>query len=183
MKALTIWQPWASLIAIGAKPYEFRGWKPPARLIGQRIAIHAGKRPMRKTEIRALSRGLLGVAGSTNPCLRRDVALPFVQSVLREEGGLFEQEMVEVPYSALVATAIVGEAKSGDVVAREFGVEIAPALEGDSFNWGWPLIDIRPLGPSLPCAGAQGLWTPPYGDAEIAAHEGALSQLFLESSV
>jgi hypothetical protein len=24
MKALTIWQPWASLIMIGAKPYEFR---------------------------------------------------------------------------------------------------------------------------------------------------------------
>ena len=25
MLALTIWQPWASLIMIGAKPYEFRG--------------------------------------------------------------------------------------------------------------------------------------------------------------
>ena len=24
MKGLTIWQPWASLIMIGAKPYEFR---------------------------------------------------------------------------------------------------------------------------------------------------------------
>jgi hypothetical protein len=24
MKALTIWQPWASLIMIGAKPVEFR---------------------------------------------------------------------------------------------------------------------------------------------------------------
>ena len=24
MKALTIWQPWASLIMVGAKPYEFR---------------------------------------------------------------------------------------------------------------------------------------------------------------
>jgi len=26
MKALTIWQPWASLIMAGYKPYEFRGW-------------------------------------------------------------------------------------------------------------------------------------------------------------
>lgn len=173
MKALTIWQPWASLIVIGAKPYEFRGWKPPARLVGQRIAIHAGKRPMRKAEIRALSRGLHDVAGSTNPCLRRDVALPFVQSLLRDEGGLFDRETVEISYSALVATAVVGEPKAGDVVAREFGVEIAPALDGDGFNWGWPLTDICPLGPPLPCAGAQGLWTVPYGDAEIAAHEGA----------
>lgn len=26
MKALTIYQPWASLVMIGAKPHEFRGW-------------------------------------------------------------------------------------------------------------------------------------------------------------
>lgn len=39
MKALTIWQPWASLIMIGAKPYEFRSWQPPAWLIGKRRAI------------------------------------------------------------------------------------------------------------------------------------------------
>jgi hypothetical protein len=26
MKALTIYQPWASLVMIGAKPYEFRRW-------------------------------------------------------------------------------------------------------------------------------------------------------------
>src|SRR3546814_20644641 len=41
MKALTIWQPWASLIIAGAKPYEFRGWRAPRSLIGQRIIIHA----------------------------------------------------------------------------------------------------------------------------------------------
>ena len=26
MKALTIWQPWATLIMLGAKPFEFRRW-------------------------------------------------------------------------------------------------------------------------------------------------------------
>ncbi len=26
MKAITLWQPWASLIAIGAKQYETRSW-------------------------------------------------------------------------------------------------------------------------------------------------------------
>ena len=44
MKALTIWQPWASLIMAGAKPWEWRGWAPPRSLVGQRIAIHAGAR-------------------------------------------------------------------------------------------------------------------------------------------
>lgn len=42
MKALTLIQPWASLIADGRKTIETRSWAPPKRLIGQRIAIHAG---------------------------------------------------------------------------------------------------------------------------------------------
>jgi len=40
MKALTIHQPFASLIASGAKHYETRGWKTNHR---GRVAIHAGK--------------------------------------------------------------------------------------------------------------------------------------------
>lgn len=42
MRALTCKQPWASLIASGRKTIENRTWAPPAALIGQRIAIHAG---------------------------------------------------------------------------------------------------------------------------------------------
>lgn len=41
MKALPLWQPWATLVAIGAKQVETRHWRAPASLIGQRIAIHA----------------------------------------------------------------------------------------------------------------------------------------------
>lgn len=43
MKALTLHQPWASLIALGVKTIETRSWRAPQALIGQRIAIHAGK--------------------------------------------------------------------------------------------------------------------------------------------
>jgi hypothetical protein len=41
--ALPLWQPWASLVAIGAKRIETRHWPCPQRLIGERIAIHATK--------------------------------------------------------------------------------------------------------------------------------------------
>ena len=41
MKAITIWQPWASLIAIGAKQYETRSWETKYR---GPIAIHAAKK-------------------------------------------------------------------------------------------------------------------------------------------
>lgn len=54
MKALTIWQPWASLIMAGFKPYEFRGWPAPRYVVGQRVVIHAGIRSIKKTEVRDL---------------------------------------------------------------------------------------------------------------------------------
>ena len=44
MKAISLWQPWATLIAVGAKPFETRHWAPPRDLIGTTIAIHAAKK-------------------------------------------------------------------------------------------------------------------------------------------
>ncbi|KYG90813.1 hypothetical protein A0U40_17955 [[Bacillus] sp. KCTC 13219] len=41
MKAITITQPWASLIALGEKRFETRGWSTTHR---GKIAIHAGKK-------------------------------------------------------------------------------------------------------------------------------------------
>lgn len=43
MKALSLWQPWASLVAVGAKTIETRHWPPARALLGERIAIHAAK--------------------------------------------------------------------------------------------------------------------------------------------
>ena len=41
MKAISIKQPWAYLIAAGIKDIENRTWKCPQKYIGQRILIHA----------------------------------------------------------------------------------------------------------------------------------------------
>lgn len=45
MKAISLWQPWATLIAIGAKRVETRSWAPPVWLPGTEhpVAIHAAK--------------------------------------------------------------------------------------------------------------------------------------------
>jgi activating signal cointegrator 1 len=44
MKALTIYQPWATLIVHGFKYYETRSWQTQVR---GRIAIHAGRRVLK----------------------------------------------------------------------------------------------------------------------------------------
>ena len=44
MKAITLHEPYATLIAHGDKTIETRHWPAPAGLVGQDIAIHAAKR-------------------------------------------------------------------------------------------------------------------------------------------
>lgn len=164
MKALTIWQPWATLIMIGAKPYEFRSWKPPAWLIGKRLAIHAGARPVKASEVRALIMALKGNDAMTPPCLRPETALPMLERVLaalqKSPDTLFgTSEQLTLPQSHVLGSVIVGEPKRGDLCAAEFGHDAGNESDRDgTFNWGWPMLDIRHEQPPIAAKGAQGLW-------------------------
>jgi len=164
MKALTIWQPWATLIMIGAKPYEFRSWQPPRWLIGQRLAIHAGARPVKASEVRALVMALKGSGNLANPCLNKDVALPVLERVLaalkKSPDTLFDTpEQLTLPISHILGSVRVGEPKRGDVVAHEFGEDAGNDSDREgTFNWGWPMLDIKQEEPPVPARGAQGLW-------------------------
>lgn len=79
---ITVWQPWASLIAIGAKPYEFRGWVPPKQMIGKPLGIHAGARLVQKAEVLDLLDRLQGRNDGPHPCLHAEKAAPFLEKVL-----------------------------------------------------------------------------------------------------
>lgn len=46
MEMISLDQPEASLVAHHLKPHETRSWAPPEKLLGQRIGIHATKRPV-----------------------------------------------------------------------------------------------------------------------------------------
>lgn len=75
MRALTLWRPWPHSILRGDKRIENRPWPCPKALIGQLIAIHAGKKwdAARELDIleeldldewppEALAEGIVGVA-------------------------------------------------------------------------------------------------------------------------
>lgn len=86
MHALTVWAPWSSLIMIGAKPFEFRGWnfttRPNLRsLVGKRVVIHAGSRPMKLEEVEDLLERLGSERDAWTTGLRRDIAEPFLERV------------------------------------------------------------------------------------------------------
>ena len=46
MKAITIKQPWASLIVHGIKDIENRTWPCTKKYLGQRVLIHASGKPL-----------------------------------------------------------------------------------------------------------------------------------------
>lgn len=104
LKALTIWQPWSSLIMIGAKLYEFRSWLPPKSLVGQRIVNHAAARKTRLDEVEDLIERLSDPEMAWTTCLRPDIALPFLKGV---QGALrMGQQPLPLGFGLGTATAL-----------------------------------------------------------------------------
>jgi hypothetical protein len=171
LPALTVWQPWATLIVAGARPYEFRGWQPPRSYIGKTIAIHAGARPMRMAEVRALILQLKpsGLPGSSG--LIDNIAAPILYRARTElqrrranstedERALFEEVGLKfpapLPLASIVGTATLGEPTKNPIVAGRHLV--ADSDRVDHLNWAWPMLCPAPIEPPVPARGAQGIW-------------------------
>lgn len=154
LRAFTVWQPWASLIVGGWKRYEFRGWPAPKFIIGKRIVIHAGARPVRRKEVA----DLLWELTSGNFCggLNSD-CVPFLEDVLMDRRKL--------PLSAGLGTAILGVPKrSHELWPDEFKGYSDSDREQVS-NWAWPMEEVQPFTPIVPTPGRQGLWKWPWSGA------------------
>lgn len=190
MKALTIWQPWASLIMVGAKPYEFRPWDYRVResgLVGQRIVIHAGARLARLDEVE-------DIIGDGRGGVDTDIADPLLQ---RLAAALRQEKADMVHYRAALAAfrahnrriakhgPFVGDPEpveptkpNGQTLPLACGLGTAilkmprkcTALFGggadiDPDMWAWPLVDIQPFEHPIPMRGAQGFWVWPTMEA------------------
>lgn len=149
LPAITIWQPWASLIAAGAKPFEWRGWPAPRSMVGRRIAIHAGARKVKREEIADL---LLSMEreGSAGTSLDVAIAAPLLHRWHTSPGML--------PLSSVLCVATLGEPVTAREYARRHSATAADSGRIDHTKWGWPLTDIEVLQPFLPAKGAQGFW-------------------------
>lgn len=157
MKALTIWQPWASLIMIGAKPVEFRRWDYRERspsLEGQRIVIHAGARPIKPSEIA----DLINRCNADDTSLIPDKALPLLRRILDAHKC---RGVVEL--SAALGTAVLAKPRQ---VNRLFQTPDSDRV--DQHMWGWPLEDIQPFRELVSMKGAQGFFNVPDNLAKAA---------------
>jgi hypothetical protein len=160
VKALTIYQPWASLIMVGAKPYEFR---PKSYLqyrgapaIGERIIIHAGVRTVKPAEVEdLLSR--LGDAGNTT-----GLEAAIARQVLERCRAAAKYQAL--PLGCGLGTAVIGSPRNA---SKLFGGAIADsdrqAIDEEAYNWAWPLAEIQPFDAPIPMRGLQGFWIWPEG--------------------
>jgi hypothetical protein len=162
MKALSLWQPWASLIALKEKKIETRSWKAPDYLIGHRIAIHATK--SMPVWVRALLRGFAKLLG-----------------IKKYEGSWLYYLAAGVgPFGKVVATAKLVDCSKvieesayppGESVLLENGMYV----RGNELSFGdyaigryaWILEDIQPLKEPVPARGMQGLWEWKEGEGII----------------
>lgn len=137
VKALTLWQPWATLIADGRKRYETRSWPPPRRLIGRRIAIHAGTHRDRETGALARRWGLCDLPLGAVVCTCRLVAAHHISH--HSPDGT----------RAMVGSGYIGGPAS--IPIDEYG-DYAPG------RWAWELDQVIPHDPPVAARGRQGLW-------------------------
>ena len=141
MKAITLYQPWASLIAVGAKRIETRPWFTHYR--GE-LAIHAGK---------------------TTPAWVWDLMSDkeFDAALTVAFPGVLERDLSgrisvgQFPTGVIVATCTLVDCVPVNLVPvltngeRMFG-DYSPG------RFAWMLEDIKPLAEPIPATGKQGLW-------------------------
>ena len=156
LPAITIWQPWASLIAAGCKRYEFRSWPAPRAYIGERIAIHAGARAAKKAEIAALLLKLRSPRWRETGLVDRTQSIELLEKWLPQPGCL--------PLSSVLCTAVLGQPIRDHELEAAIGVAHVNDSDRDEHsNWGWPLVSVEAVIPLAPARGSQGFWnwTPP----------------------
>lgn len=142
MKAITIHQPWASLIALGEKRFETRGWKTKFR--GQ-IAIHAAQRVDKEAYMN-----------------------PVIYAALQKHGIMFFDDL---PTGEVVAIADLKGCHPINLCGDSFAStiddagEITHIYENEEFEFGyyaegryaWEMTNVRQITP-VQAKGQQGLW-------------------------
>ncbi len=139
MKALTIRQPWASLIAAGVKTIETRSWSTKYR---GPLAIHAGKHPVQTNTV--------GYRWEGNYPLGAVVATCTLAAVVPAD----RIEWCDEPDFDRVSSWVRVNAPGISVSVRRAQLPFGDFTPG---RYAWLLTDITPCDP-VPAKGRQGLW-------------------------
>lgn len=156
MKGLSLLQPWASLVAVGAKRFETRSWDTHYR--GE-IAIAASAR---------IPSEVLSLCWDIN--FARAILLAFSKQTTEshhDDCSMAIRISKFLPRGSVVALAtLAGTYRTNGSFIHEAGVWHEHAKGGpeqllgnySAGRFAWRLSDVRPLRNPVPCKGSLGLW-------------------------
>jgi len=176
LKALTVWQPWASLLAGGQKKFETRSWATKYR---GPIAIHAGLgRPILAVQKSVIAGGHRRLDCDEN--IQREDMLEALVKAFEDYATIPADGVMdyldELPLGCIVATGVLVGCHEIDGIREmscaptEYGCWdcnnkswIDPSDDDLMFgnwnvgNFAWEIKDIKRITP-IPFKGQQGLW-------------------------
>jgi hypothetical protein len=147
MKCLTVRQPHASLIAVGAKTFETRSWRTNYRGL---IAVHAGKKFCYEI------------------LYEHEASRAAKEALSYKSTNMWDYLEWDLPYGAVVAVAELTEcwliSGGGFLVdnnrrnRRELPEAELPFGDFTPGRYAWELANVRKLPEPVPMRGQQGLW-------------------------
>jgi activating signal cointegrator 1 len=154
VRALSLWEPWATLVRRGLKLYETRDWPMPESLIDQPLGIQAAKHPVDADDC---SHAMLW------QMRQDDVSGPWAYGCMIAVVHPQKSVRTETLCNGLDSWGLLIPGTTGafrSISQREF-------IYGnyEPGRWAWPFTDIRVLPEPLPGRGAQGIFNWPEGDA------------------
>lgn len=142
MKAITVIQPWASLLAVGEKRIETRSWRTNYR--GE-ILIHAGKKVP-----------LWGI------CMMDDAAKEKVMEIFGNKDGIISNQFRTFPTGAIIGKANLVNCLRIDELTMTLIKEQHPVeyVFGDFTpgRYAWVMSNPVLFENLIPASGKQGLW-------------------------
>jgi hypothetical protein len=136
MKAITLIQPWASLIALGEKQFETRSW--PTSYRGP-IAIHAGRRTKQAEE--------------------------FIRNMIDACPSLFYHQRLyrvdDFPFGSIIAIGILKGCYRTSLNLPNVTIQELDLGDWSTGRWAWRIEDVRALETPVHVRGAQGIWEVP----------------------
>jgi len=156
MKAITLVQPWASLVILGAKHIETRSWNTKYR---GKLAIHAGKK---------WNKHLADLCE----------AEPFRSALYGLDGTFPEGRHSNTPLGMILGTVELVDCVATEDLLVQVNEESGPEFAFGDYRpgrWGWLLQHAQLLTHPVPFVGRQGLWDVPdevIANAAIHAMDG-----------
>ena len=174
MKAITLWPEWCFAITKLDKRVENRTWKPPAALIGQRIAIHAGKNAGGSASRRGRLHGLHLMLEEAHKAGWWKVNSDPGDLYISKDGVTHRCNMDDITTGTIVSTAILAGCKLDPWFENVHKIvpeiprgltrvetRVSPIGWQAEGQYHWLLEDVQVLDKPVPAKGRMGFWEAP----------------------